>query len=65
MKWISVKERLPEKNGIYLIYSAHDDEITTGYFNKENSNFYCHTLREIDNYNSHWMPLPDPPNKPH
>lgn len=64
-KWISVNDRLPEKNGMYLIFSP--------YTNKEGGIVYCNRFLTKGNpifpANSfeslskvtHWMPLPEPP----
>lgn len=65
MKWISVKDELPENSGNFL---ATDGDITTElYFEKRQR---CHLWLEssgkpsepIDDI-THWMPLPKPPTK--
>lgn len=65
MKWISVKERLPEKYGDYLTLPVYrkDRESYTSQFHvhnqtwtKEDENAYDYKV-EI----THWMPLPEPP----
>lgn len=55
-EWISVKDRLPEKNQLILIYAPDADQlkIRIGLFD-----------REINTYHNlgitHWQPLPEPP----
>ena len=64
MKWISVKEKLPKKEGKYLIYTKN----LTGYKPLEENIFiaifYCNDWifkYWEDNDVTHWMPLPEPP----
>ena len=64
-KWISVDERLPDKDGMYLIFSP--------YTNKEGGIVYCNRFltkgsvifpeRSFESLSkvTHWMPLPVPP----
>lgn len=64
-EWISVKDRLPEKDGMYLIFSP--------YTNKEGGIVYCNRFLTKGNpifppnsFESiskvtHWMPLPEAP----
>ncbi len=73
-KWISVKDRLPKKDGRYLVYDgdtgnyydSYFDE-TEGEFGEWQNCFDTFTLGVIDcEWNScpnvtHWMPLPEPP----
>ena len=70
-KWISVKERLPEKNSLVVI--LHEDEMNLNYrkppvyFGKHNGQYWLETLDHSDVTWSgmciitHWMPLPEPP----
>ena len=63
--WISVKDRLPDKNGEYLcFYSWREDFDYYKVFN------FLHTAYETkvmtwnapkDAKITHWMPLPEPP----
>lgn len=56
MQWINVKDRLPEKEGLYLCY--HRAWIT------DVIEFYNGEFREIglgDDKPTHWMPLPELP----
>lgn len=55
-EWIPVTERLPEKNGSYLVY-VYGDVTEMEYWHGK-----WHRLR--DDYTkavTHWMPLPEPP----
>ena len=62
-KWISVKERLPEKSGLYLTYHAKRGSMTMHYsVNNDAWNAFDHEDRpkyalEV----THWMHLPEPP----
>lgn len=71
MKWISVKERLPEKRNGYshsetvniLIDNDGDKFVTTGCYRYLNKLEWVEHLYN-NNYNdniTHWMPLPEPP----
>ncbi len=61
MKWISVKDRLPENNVEVLTYGKSDIEIE----NFLNSVFYFHDdgCDFPDMTITHWMPLPKPPER--
>ena len=60
--WISVKERLPEDDGDYLVYTR-EKYIGLFWFDRdekewiEESDFPC-----LEGYVTHWMPRPEPPN---
>lgn len=59
--WISVKDRLPEKNWVYIIYNG--ENVFPAYYERgrrksewtDNYEGYC------DFEATHWMPLPAPP----
>lgn len=51
-KWISVNERLPEKDGDYITYGDGDIKIRT---------FFFRLYFEWDDCVTHWMPLPEVP----
>ena len=60
-RWISVKDRLPERNGVYLAYDG--EYISTVEYEKGR-----HDSEWTDDYEgyldllvTHWMPLPEPP----
>lgn len=51
-EWISVKDKLPDTTGNYLVYNG--------------AVIYCSFLNSNKQWNSwsditHWMPLPEPP----
>jgi len=51
-RWISVEDRLPEKDGRYHVYDG-DNVITWSFRDNEFGNKYI----------THWQPLPSPPNQ--
>ncbi len=59
--WISVKERLPEKEGSYLVIGKSGGAVVTRWY--EPSKFYPngHFGGNCSNYISYWMPRPEPP----
>lgn len=70
-RWISVKERLPESQGEFLIYSTSDPRLNakSKYLGNAcflvfsgkafKTGFYIDSMYEPSV--THWMPLPDPP----
>ena len=56
MEWISVKDKLPEKNDRYLTLDSFPNNykigVSTGSF--ENGGWVSTSI-------THWMPLPEPP----
>lgn len=64
-KWISVKERLPEDDGEYLVLKVHNYRKDDGWMAQEVALFLrtrdpewvIGNLCEV----THWMPLPEPP----
>ena len=76
MKWISVEDRLPEKNVRVLAWfdaSAHHSGVTwqrsgidfaAWWGDKWNQTMIRDTLKSLDANEltvTHWMPLPEPP----
>ena len=65
-EWISVKDRLPETDGEYLIRKVHYWTDTDGY-SKMGVSVYVQShenpWKEVGNLCmvTHWMPLPEPP----
>lgn len=60
--WIPVSERLPEKNGKYLVFLTNpvrnkSDNVFTGWYNVYDKEF--ETENSLD-YVKAWMPLPEP-----
>ena len=56
MKWISVRDRLPE-NGLTVLLYSKIDEIQTGWL----SGLSFETSYDCISDVTHWMPLPEPP----
>ena len=58
-QWISVEDRLPDDDKLYLIIIDYpQDDILLSYYDVANSQFYA------EDYTvgvTHWMPLPEPP----
>lgn len=67
--WISVKERLPEKSGLYIVYAPSADPASprihaVWYECDERGEGYKKGWSLCDPWAkaaTHWMPLPDPP----
>ena len=60
-EWISVNDRLPDKDGPYWTFNGRDDKPSViqqrvHMFNSKHGEFNCYTV-------THWMPLPKPPVK--
>lgn len=64
-EWISVKDRLPEESGAYLVhFGTHASVLEYSAVHKAFNAFDDHSefLVERTRLNpSHWMPLPEPP----
>lgn len=59
-QWISVKDWLPEKGGLYLVYAA--DRVSCEYYHVLSDGYTAFGTSETKEANiTHWMPLPDPP----
>ena len=65
MKWISVKDRLPDREVFVLAYSKREEYVImyyTGYYWEGwelSDSDSIQILHDI----THWMPLPEPPNE--
>jgi hypothetical protein len=59
-EWISVKDRPPEVEERVLVYS-YEDGINFGYFLGYEDGFFIDCV--YPNEPTHWMPLPEPPEK--
>jgi hypothetical protein len=61
-KWISVKDRLPEKKGYYLVYSGKFPEpCRVCWFECGTFSWHSLSLENIGDYITHWTPSPRPP----
>lgn len=60
-EWISVKDRLPDKNGTVIgCYIGGDMEFVV-YYNGEFLSYDEEGYPHKAHYITHWMPLPEPP----
>lgn len=59
-EWISVKDRLPEKNGRYLVCVPYSSCPWVGVSSYRTHNFSGEKCFD-DETATHWMILPDPP----
>ena len=76
-QWVSVEERLPERNGEYIVTACDEgepyDEIIWNDTVVVCAEYYkgCWTWEEnnteysLDGIVTHWMPLPEPPKEGH
>lgn len=55
-KWVSVKDRLPDEIGNYLIFI--DESVTVSFFD-EDETWYDEYIGNREP--THWMPFPDGP----
>jgi hypothetical protein len=57
--WISVKDRLPDENGFYLVATTfHSAKVRYTSYKKDTDYPWAYfQTKEI----THWMPLPEPP----
>jgi hypothetical protein len=65
MEWISVKERLPEDSGEVLIFTA-SHSVYVSHYKKHRNTFTAYGVQSVlitDIKTTHWMPLPNPPEK--
>lgn len=62
-QWIPVSERLPERNGEYLVCTIHDfyktKKVAKASFRRNRGGFYGNGGHWSNV--THWMPLPEPP----
>ena len=63
-KWISVKDRLPEKGGRFLVYIPDEDEVIYACIFYEVGRYWGFVPDQSGWHETgvtHWMPLPEPP----
>ena len=67
LHWIPVSERLPPDCSSYAIRSiqliVNDGFVTIGYWYPETETWHDTSVRGITKQVTHWMPLPEPPEK--
>ena len=56
-QWISVKERLPEMEGKYIVCTAKGSVYCAKFSTRHGPCFHTDLYTHI----THWMPLPEPP----
>lgn len=61
MDWISVKDRLPEDDAMYLVYGRNGYGIAFAVYYGDGEWLICDDLTNITRFVTHWMPLPKPP----
>lgn len=62
--WVSIKERLPNKDGKYLVHYQTQVLCDGRYLPKFDVVNYSSCIRHFDFYHdhiTHWQPLPEPP----
>jgi hypothetical protein len=59
MKWISVKDRLPNPCTQVIAFSTNGYGVESLYFDGDREFYYEAT--DTQRKPSHWMPLPEPP----
>ena len=61
--WISVKDRLPEENGDYLVYTR-EKYIDIFYYDRDCTE-WIDDCAVVDGYVTHWATIPEPPEVKH
>ena len=66
-KWVSVKEKAPNKSGLYLTILAETEDQYIAYYKSNRNTFEIYGLGRVqpvtDMNVTHWQPLPNPPTK--
>jgi hypothetical protein len=69
MSWISVKDRLPDKFGTYIVFRKFDKEEYPWYKEYNEMDFEYYTKERgwelFPEYVTHWMPAPQKPSEKH
>lgn len=65
MQWISVKDRLPEKDVPHSysgdVFVTNGKKISSGYYSYPCESWFTYYDDVSACYISHWMPIPEPP----
>lgn len=56
--WIGYSVQAPDDTQDVIFYDALSKQVLSGYYDKENKEFWCGDDDFSDNYITHWMPLP-------
>lgn len=59
-EWISVEERLPEKDGSYLVHSGKSNTVYAAHFGKRDGRW---SGKSKNLFITHWMPMPELPER--
>lgn len=59
-EWISVDERLPEKDGSYLVHSGKSNTVYAAHFWKRDGRW---SGKSKNLFIAHWMPMPELPER--
>lgn len=57
--WISVKDRLPDRDGTYLVATKNRAVMMTHFYIVDGHGFF--SGGKLSRHITHWMPLPEPP----
>ena len=57
--WISVEERMPTEDALYLVYAPN--RIETSWYNSSKDRVWQEIPKVWADAVTHWMPLPEPP----
>ena len=60
MEWISVKDRLPDKENEVLVFEFRGD-VSMAYISGYEWRNFESDFKMDSSYITHWMPLPEPP----
>ena len=59
-EWVSVEEKLPEKDGSYLVHSGKSNTVYAAHFGKRDGRW---SGKSKNLFITHWMPMPELPER--
>ena len=59
-EWVSVEEKLPEKDGSYLVHSGKSNTVYAAHFWKRDGRW---SGKSKNLFITHWMPMPELPER--